>query len=261
MSLLTEFPRIGLIGFGAFGQLIARHLSSFVPILVHDPALTCDRPQHPSLRPATLAETAACPLVILAVPVNAMETLCRDIAPLLIPGTLVVDVGSVKVAPARVMLRTLPKKVDLLGTHPLFGPESTQDGLAGRKIALCPLRGHRPLRLAAFLRRALQLDVIWTTPEEHDRELATVQGLTHLIAQALSQVTPERLRMTTASFDLMQQASQMVIGDSRSVLEAILRDNPFAAEVRTDFLRCASDLSQSPSWSKPQKNPPIVAGF
>ncbi|MFV1529440.1 MULTISPECIES: prephenate dehydrogenase/arogenate dehydrogenase family protein [unclassified Phaeobacter] len=271
MSLSTRFPRVGLIGFGAFGQLIARHLSPLVPICVHDPASGCDLPQHPSLRFCPLAETAACPLVIIAVPVSAMEQLCHEIAPLLTPGALVMDVGSVKIAPAEVMLRTLPPEVQLLGSHPLFGPQSAAQGLAGQKIALCPLRGGRPLRLAALLRHVFGLDVIWTTPEAHDRELATVQGLTHLIAQALSQVAPGPLRMTTASFELMQQASRMVAGDAPNVQQAILRDNPFAAEVRQAFLQCAADLGQSSTfqpratpWSAtqcPAKSPPKVAGF
>ncbi|WP_405107341.1 prephenate dehydrogenase dimerization domain-containing protein [Phaeobacter sp. BS52] len=159
------------------------------------------------------------------------------------------------------MQRILPLEVNLLGTHPLFGPESTRQGLAGQKIALCPLRGGRPFRLAAMLRHIFQLEVIWTTPEAHDRELATVQGLTHLIAQALNQVAPETLRMTTTSFELMQQASRMVTGDAPSVLEAILRDNPFAADIRDSFLGHAADLCRNPITPCTQKSPPNAAGF
>ncbi|AFO86643.1 prephenate dehydrogenase-like protein [Phaeobacter inhibens] len=256
-----QFSRIGLIGFGAFGRLIARHLSPLLPICVYDPVQTDERPRHPSLRFGSLAETAACPLVILAVPVGAMEPLCHTLAPLVRPGTWVLDVGSVKMAPADVMQRVLPPEVNLLGTHPLFGPESTRQGLAGQKIALCPLRGGRPLRLAAVLRHIFRLEVIWTTPEAHDRELATVQGLTHLIAQALNQVAPETLRMTTASFELMQQASRMVTGDAPGVLEAILRDNPFAADIRDSFLERAADLGRHPVTPRTQQSPPNAAGF
>lgn len=89
-----QFSRIGLIGFGAFGRLIARHLSPLLPICVYDPVQTDERPRHPSLRFDSLAETAACPLVILAVPVGAMEPLCHTLAPLVRPGTWVLDVGS-----------------------------------------------------------------------------------------------------------------------------------------------------------------------
>ncbi|WP_204301532.1 hypothetical protein, partial [Stenotrophomonas maltophilia] len=80
---------------------------------------------------------------------------------------------------------------------------SARDGIAGLKIAVCPIRGGRGRRVAAFLRKVLRLDVIMTTPEAHDREAATVQGLTHLIAKVLVQMEPLPTRMTTRSFDLL----------------------------------------------------------
>lgn len=106
-----------------------------------------------------------------------------------------------------------------------------------------------------------QLGVGTLSNTNHDRELATVQGLTHLIAQALNQVAPETLRMTTASFELMQQASRMVTGDAPGVLEAILRDNPFAADIRDSFLERAADLGRHPVTPRTQQSPPNAAGF
>jgi arogenate dehydrogenase (NADP+) len=38
--------------------------------------------------------------------------------------TLFVDVLSVKEFPKRLLLRTLPPEVDILCTHPMFGPDS-----------------------------------------------------------------------------------------------------------------------------------------
>jgi Prephenate dehydrogenase len=113
-------------------------------------------------------------VVILAVPVGEMRGVAQRLAPHLMPGALVLDVGSVKVEPASIMLETLPGHVEIVATHPLFGPVSARAGLRGARIAICPLRGRR-LRVAAFCRR-LGLDVILTTPEQHDRDAAEVQG-------------------------------------------------------------------------------------
>ena len=33
----VKIPTVGLLGFGAFGQLIATHLHSRLPLLVYDP--------------------------------------------------------------------------------------------------------------------------------------------------------------------------------------------------------------------------------
>ena len=90
------------------------------------------------------------------------------------------------------LLGELPAHVGIVATHPLFGPQSARNGIAGLKVAVCPVRGGDGPRVGAFLRRALGLQVIMTTPDAHDREAAMVQGLTHLIAKVL---VPEHPRV------------------------------------------------------------------
>ena len=240
-------PALGLIGFGAFGRLTARHLSDRFDILAHDPAATDG---EGGARLTGLATAAACPVVILAVPVEAMADSIAAIGPHLTPGALVIDVGSVKVLPARLMDQGLPDHVQIVGAHPLFGPQSARDGVAGLRIAVCPVRDPRPARrVAAFCRKALGLKVFLVTPEDHDREAAVVQGLTHLIARVLLDMEPLPTRMTTASFDRIMQAVEMVRHDSPAVFRAIERDNPFAADVRDRFFALAdqarADLAPS----------------
>lgn len=230
-------PRLGLVGFGAFGRLTARHLSAWFDILAHDPAAT-DGEGVATL--ADLATAAACPIVVLAVPVEALEATLDEIRPHLRADALVIDVGSVKVKPARLMAGRLPGGVSIVGTHPLFGPQSARDGVAGLRIAVCEVRGVKAARrVAAFCRRALKLSVFQVSPEDHDREAATVQGLTHLIARVLLAMEPLPTRMTTASFERLMQAVDMVRHDSPAVFRAIERDNPFAAEVRERFFTLA----------------------
>ena len=71
--------KLGLIGFGAFGRLTARHLSPWFDIYAHDPAAT-DGEGHATL--TDLATAAACPTVILAVPVEALEATLGPWAPI-----------------------------------------------------------------------------------------------------------------------------------------------------------------------------------
>mmetsp|Transcript_13357 Transcript_13357/g.21181 ORF Transcript_13357/g.21181 Transcript_13357/m.21181 type:complete len:259 (+) Transcript_13357:527-1303(+) len=237
-----EQSTIGLVGFGGFGRLIAQELWAGCPIRICDPSYTrASLPDGRRVPMEGLAEVAQCDIVILAVPVARMAHVCRVLAPHLRPGTLVLDVGSVKVAPMRDMRALLPPHVEILGTHPLFGPQSAKGGVAGRKIALCPERGEGWRKVAAFL-KARGLEVIVTTAEEHDRELAMVQGLTHLIGKVLSDLGPLPERLTTASFDLLREAVGMVQDDPPTVLHAIEVANPYAAEVREAFFARASEL-------------------
>jgi len=231
--------RLGLIGFGAFGRLTARHLSERFEILAYDPVATDDLGL---VQLTGLAEAAACPIVILAVPVEALEATVKAIAPHVAPNALIIDVGSVKVLPARLMAEGLPQGVRLVGTHPLFGPQSGKDGIAGLRIAVCPINDDRAARrVAAFCRKILGLKVFAVSPEDHDREAAVVQGLTHLIARVLLAMEPLPSRMTTASFERIMQAVEMVRHDSPAVFRAIERDNPFAAGVRERFFALADE--------------------
>jgi prephenate dehydrogenase len=243
---LRSISSIGLLGFGAFGRLVAEHLQRHVPLYVFDPAWpVIEAAVAGRIVAADVASVAGCDLIILAVPVGAIADAICAIRPHLRPGTIVLDVGSVKLMPARLMQAGLPDHVEIIGTHPLFGPQSARRGIKGLKIALCPIRGGSTHRIAAFLRRALGLRVFITTAEAHDREAALAQGLTHLIAKVLVQMGPLPARLTTVSFDLLAEAIEMVRHDPPSVFLAIERDNPHAAPVRERFFAIAEEVRRS----------------
>ena len=243
-STVSSPPAAGIVGFGAFGRLAATHLRSHFAVRAFDPS-PGDLPPVPGVTLGSLADAASCPIVILAVPVCHLAETVAAIAPHVRAGAIVLDVGSVKLGPARIMAAGLPEAVEIVATHPLFGPQSARDGIRGLKIAICPMRGGSFRRVAAFLRRALGLDVIVTTPEAHDREAALAQGLTHLIAKVLVQMEPLPTRITTRSFELLLQAVDMVRDDAPEIFDAIERQNPFAADVRRRFFDLAADLDRT----------------
>ena len=240
----TQKPSLGIVGFGAFGQLAARHLAPHFEILAYDPSPeVAEVAERLGVRLSPLRFVSRADVIVIAAPVSSFEEVVREIAVSCKPGALIVDVGSVKVVPADIMRRLLPRGVDIVATHPLFGPQSASGGITGLKIAICPIQGRKHARVAAFLRKALGLTVIVTTPEDHDREAAIVQGLTHLIAKVLLRMGPLPTRMTTKSFDLLSEAISMVQHDPPEVFEAIESANPYAETVRRRFFELAAGLS------------------
>ena len=129
---------IALIGYGRFGRLAARYLSRDFRVRIAD-SRKGERVDRGAQR-VSLEEAASKPIVILAVPISQLRAVLAEIAPSLQPGTLVIDVCSVKEQPVRWMRSLLPRSVSILGTHPLFGPDSAARGLKGHTIALCPVR-------------------------------------------------------------------------------------------------------------------------
>lgn len=240
----SETTSLGIVGFGAFGQLAALHLGKHFEISAYDPSPdVATVAKQLGVRLSSLHSVSQADVILIAAPVSSFEQVVGDIAVACKPGALIVDVGSVKVVPAEIMQRLLPNHVDIVATHPLFGPQSAMAALEGLKIAVCPIQGRRHARLAAYLRRALGLTVIMTTPEDHDQEAAFVQGLTHLIAKVLLRLGPLPTRMTTKSFDLLSEAILMVQDDAPEVFEAIEKTNPYAAAMRRRFFDLAASLS------------------
>lgn len=233
---------VGMIGFGAFGRLAAAHLAPFAPICAYDPHIAGAAPKGVVFGPVERA--AACDIVLLAMPVPRLSQAIAEIRPHLRPGATVIDVCSVKVLPAQIMAAELPDHVDIIGTHPMFGPQSARGGIKGLKIVVCPIRGEGARPLAAFLRKSLGLKAMIATPERHDRAAAMVQGLTHLIAKVLVDMEPLPRDITTASFDLLLRAVDMVRYDAPEVFDAIERLNPYAPDMRRQFFALSAELAE-----------------
>ncbi|MBY6091444.1 prephenate dehydrogenase [Maritimibacter alkaliphilus] len=225
-------PSLSLFGFGAFGQLLARHLAPDFPLTICDPCPTAQQQARAlGLHCVPPQEAACADILILALPLSRIAPLLREIAPDLRPGQMVLDVCSVKEEPVRVMQALLPEGVEILGTHPMFGPASAAGGLHGAQVVLCPVRGRGWRRLGAYLRARHGLKVLRASAEEHDTQAALSQGLTHLLGHVLADMGPAP-RIRTRSFEMMMEALEMVAGDAPEVYEAVTRANRHVAPLR-----------------------------
>ncbi|HKY32586.1 MAG TPA: prephenate dehydrogenase/arogenate dehydrogenase family protein [Candidatus Polarisedimenticolia bacterium] len=233
---------LGLIGFGRFGQFAARHLRPHVVrIFVWD--LRDQRKRAASLKLAwgTLEEAASCQAVLLAVPISEMPTALAQVGPYLRPGALLMDVCSVKMAPVEWMLAAAPPEVEVIGLHPLFGPQSGRSGIGGLTVALCPARTTKAQAVQSFLEE-IGLNVIVTTPEAHDRQMAVAQVLTHFVARGLAEAGAKDQEMKTPSYERLLRVVDTLSRDTPKLFRDINAFNPFAAEARGRLLEALRRL-------------------
>ncbi len=232
---------LGILGFGAFGQLAAAHLAEHFHVGAHDASLDAAQIAATGAAVLTFEQAAAADIVLVAVPVQAMEAVITRIGPLVQPGATVIDVASVKMLPSAWLRDHIPEATHVVATHPLFGPQSAARGLAGRQLVICPIRGDRHRKVAA-LGEALGLRVRILSAEEHDREMAYVQALTHLIGRSLSQMAiPDEL-LKTQSYQHLLDLTGLIGNDSFELFTAIQTLNPYASAVVDDFVERASAL-------------------
>ncbi len=178
--------KIGMIGFGRLGKLIAKRLVQDSSLLIFDIENYESEIKEIGATPATLKEVCECPIIIPFVPMSAFENILKEMSKYVKENTLVIDVCSVKSEPVRWMKEHLPDHVSILGTHPMFGPDSARNTLYGSKIVLTPVRIKEDVlkNITSYLQDH-GLKVIETTPEEHDKQIAHSLLLTHFIGRTL----------------------------------------------------------------------------
>jgi prephenate dehydrogenase len=143
-----------------------------------------------------LDPAAACKgsdLVILCTPVGIFEELMKRIAPALSPGAIVTDVGSTKRSIVRLAEKALPAGVEFVASHPIAGSEkrgvefSRADLFANQLCILTPTpaTGGEAVRKIEQFWRSLGMRTTRLSAEDHDRLLADVSHLPHLLAAAL----------------------------------------------------------------------------
>jgi cyclohexadieny/prephenate dehydrogenase len=192
------FQKLALIGIGLIGSSIALAarkggLAGMIAIQTRSPA-TLKRAEELKLGDSYHADAAEAArdadCVILCVPVGASGAIAKAIGPVLKPGAIVSDVGSVKASVVAQMAPHLPKGVHFVPAHPVAGTEYSgpDAGFAelfeNRWCILTPPPGtdrQAVDKLAAFW-RGLGANVETMTPEHHDLVLAITSHVPHLIA-------------------------------------------------------------------------------
>ena len=160
---------VGILGLGRFGKFWATVLSHSHTVYGFNRSV----PAEPNCTLVSLEELCKFPVIFICVPMRTVPEMLKKIAPLLAPDTLVVDTCSVKMEPVRWMKELLPESVNILATHPMFGPESAKEGLTGLPLMMHPVRmPQNQYDEWSHFFRSLGIMVVEMTPEEHDRQAA-----------------------------------------------------------------------------------------
>jgi prephenate dehydrogenase len=227
---------IGIVGYGRFGRLAARYLSREAHVFVYDTRPAGVPRASKRIHAAPLPIVASRPVVILAVPVSSMREALRAMAPYLVPGSLLIDVGAVKSLPSRWMKAAVPASVSILATHPLFGPDSAARSLRGRIVVLCPVRiGAARLRA---VRRALHRKGVVTRvmkAEEHDRMAAETILATQYVGRLVAHAHLTRWPAVTANYARLLAMVEIARKDSVDLFVDMARYNPHGRAVARAF--------------------------
>jgi prephenate dehydrogenase len=229
-----------VVGYGRFGRALAG--------LMMDAGLRLRAWDPHVLVPPDLAAADAGALlegtdvVVLAPPVGEIRAAIESLLPHLTPDHLVIDVGSVKMAPISVMAELLGDRIPWAATHPLFGSSSIALGERPLRAVVCPNDLHPDAASRAReLYERIGCEVISQTGEEHDVLMARTHAMAFFLAKGLLDIgAGDRLPFSPPSFRALAQTIETVRSDASHLFLAIERDNPFAADARRDLLDALS---------------------
>lgn len=132
-------------------------------------------------------------VVFVSTPVCSIPAVVAEIAPVLKPGTIVTDGGSVKEFVVAACEALMPEGVHFVGGHPISGTEHSgvQASFAtlyqGKRSIVTPTGTTDPAALEKVVEmwRRAGCSVPLMDPVQHDRMLAAISHLPHMVAYSL----------------------------------------------------------------------------
>ena len=264
------FRRLALVGIGLIGSSVARiamqrgDLAAEV-VATARTAKTLDRVRELGIAdrveadPALAVEGADC--VMLCAPVGAYAEIAAEIAPHLAPGAVLTDVGSTKQSVIRDVGPLVPEGVHFVPAHPIAGTEySGPDSgfttlFEGRWTLLTPPPGTDEAaveKIAELWRRCGSL-VETMEPGHHDRVLAVVSHLPHLIAFTIcgtaddlaGHLNSEVLRFAAGGF---RDFTRIAASDPTMWRDVFLNNREALLEMLARFTEDAQAMARAVRW-------------
>ncbi len=172
-------------------------------------------------------------IVVISVPINKTLNVIKEIGPHIKEGSLLMDLTSLKEKEVKTMLKY--SKIEVIGGHPVFGPV---DKFEKQVMVLCPARGNTWLPILKNMLHKQGALVKITSPKEHDKIMAVIQGLTHFSSIAmchgianLGVNVEEYLEYVSPVYKMRMSSLGRILAQDPSLYADIELSNPFVKKV------------------------------
>uniref|UniRef100_A0A7S2QDY9 Prephenate/arogenate dehydrogenase domain-containing protein n=1 Tax=Zooxanthella nutricula TaxID=1333877 RepID=A0A7S2QDY9_9DINO len=236
-SASSQVLRVGVVGFGCFGQFLAGHLSRTNHVFVTSideqvcgmaAELSCT--WVPWGRAVTeMLTIARVDVLIIATSIVSFASVVSELPFDLLRSAqpLIVDVLSVKEYPRGVLLREMPAQCDILCTHPMFGPSSGRGSWEGLRFVFDEVRISNAGRARSFLSffELAGCAMVPMSCAQHDQQAASTQFLTHLTGRVLAEQACEPTPIDTVGYQNLCAVKDNVCKDSFDLFYGLFKYN------------------------------------
>lgn len=178
-------------------------------------------------------------IIILAIPLKCYEDVLDEIYEFLTQNKLLMDIGSLKEEQAKLMKSY--HSGEILLTHPLFGPEKEFKGNEN-SIIICKINSGEKTDFLINLFKNEGLNIVETSPEEHDEIMAYIHGFYYLMNITYIDVLREKFgeiskieNIMTTSFQKYISGLENIFNTKDWLIELIAYENRYIEKVAERF--------------------------
>ncbi len=174
--------------------------------------------------------------VILCIPVKRTPETIRLIAKEMKRDSYLIDISSLKLKTAAALSK-IPDKVSPVCIHPMFGPGTKK--LKGQNVISIPIRDAKK-ELAVAKSLFPDASFVQIDATEHDKKIAIILGMTHLVNLALANILAKEEnftlveKMAGTTFKAQKLLTAGIMTESPELIETII-SNPEIRKYAEEF--------------------------
>ena len=163
-----------------------------------------------------------------------------------------IDISSQKTKTAAALLK-MPKKINPICMHPMFGPGTKK--IDGKNIIIVPIKDAKK-ELATTKQLFPKANFVTIDATEHDKKIAVILGLTHLINIVFANILAKddkillTEKMAGSTFRAQKIITESILTESPELIETII-SNPelrkYGEEFWKDIGRLLTDTQEGKS--------------
>ena len=266
---MDKFSKVTFIGFGLINSSLA-HVFKLKTLAKETTAFSRSKETREKIKNLNIVDNVNdniresvkdSDLIVLGVPVGAMESIVIEIAPFLKSGTIITDVGSVKKHLIDSILPILPSDVYFVPGHPIAGTEKSgpEAGFAelfnGRWCILTPNKNTSQVALekVKFIWEQAGMQITIMDAEYHDRVLAITSHIPHLVAFSIvgtvteleDQLKTEVIKYSAGGF---RDFTRIAASDPIMWRDVFLNNSEAVLEMLGRFIEDLTALQKSIRW-------------
>jgi len=266
---MDKFSKVTFIGFGLINSSLA-HVFKLKTLAKETTAFSRSKETREKIKNLNIVDNVNdniresvkdSDLIVLGIPVGAMESIVSEIAPFLKSGTIITDVGSVKKHLIDSILPILPSDVYFVPGHPIAGTEKSgpEAGFAelfnGRWCILTPNKNTSQVALekVKFIWEQAGMQIATMDAEYHDRVLAITSHIPHLVAFSIvgtvteleDQLKTEVIKYSAGGF---RDFTRIAASDPIMWRDVFLNNSEAVLEMLGRFIEDLTALQKSIRW-------------